>query len=198
MLIAGLALAAVAAAGCSSAELTGDAGGSLVVGVRASGEAVDTSFTLYINQDTTGYAVTTGVTRSFSAQVGVHSLRLSGVADNCAVAGDNPRSVSVGAYEAVGVTFDVSCTSNADLRVTISTTGDDQDDMYTLAFDDDFRTLLVGPSQFVLVSLPVRTYRVSLRDVAANCAVTTPNPVDVTLTPARTTETSFQVACTKR
>lgn len=194
----GLAVAALVAAGCSSAEVIGASGGSMVVAVRATGEAVDTAFTLYINTDTTGYAVTTGATRSFSAQEGTHSLHLKGVESNCTVAGDNPRSVPVGAYETVSVTFDVSCTDNAELKVTISTTGDDQDDMYTLAFDGDYRTMLVGPSQFVLVSLPLRTYSVSLRDVASNCAVTSPNPVEVALAKGTTVETGFQVACRKR
>lgn len=198
MLIVGLSLAAVAVAGCSTAELVGAAGGSMVVAVRVSGEAVDTSFTVYINQDTTGYAVTAGASRTFSAQEGVHTVRLDGVAANCALSGENPRSVSVGAYQAVDVTFDVACTNNAELKVTITTTGEDQDDMYTLAFDTDVRTMLVGPSQFVLVSLPVKTWSVSLRDVASNCAVTSPNPVEVTLAYGTRAETGFQVACTKR
>ncbi len=197
-LAGGVAVAAMVVAGCSSAEVIGAAGGSMVVAVRATGEAVDTAFTLYINTDTTGYAVTTGAARSFSAQEGTHSLHLKGVEGNCTVAGDNPRSVVVGAYEIVNVTFDVSCTDNAELKVTISTTGEDQDDMYTLAFDGDYRTMLVGPSQFVLVSLPLRTYSVSLRDVASNCSVTSPNPVEVTLAKGKTVETGFQVACRKR
>lgn len=194
----GLALSMTLAAACSSADVVGSTGGSLEVGVKVSGEAVDTAFSLFINADTTAYALTTGATRNFSAQEGTHTLELRGVADNCTVSGDNPRSVVVGASQTVPVTFDVSCTANGEVKVTIATTGEDQDDMYTLAFDTDFRTLLVGPTQFVILSVPARTYSVSLRDVAANCAVTSPNPVEVTVTRGARSETGFQVACQKR
>ncbi|NJD18580.1 MAG: hypothetical protein FIA95_04765 [Gemmatimonadetes bacterium] len=198
MLRAGLAVAVTAAVGCSTASIVGSMAGSIVVGVRASGEAVDTAFTLFINADTTAWAVTTGATRSFSAQEGTHTLHLKGVADNCKVSGDNPRSVVVGADQEVPVTFDVTCTASGELKVTIATTGEDQDDMYTLAFDNDYRTMLVGPSQFVSVTLPAKTYSVSLRDVASNCSVTTPNPVSATVVWGKTTETGFQVACRKK
>jgi hypothetical protein len=198
MLMAGVVAAAVVAVGCSSTSVGGPTGGSLVVGVRVSGDVVDTTFALSINTDTTRYTITTGATRSFSAQEGTHTLHLKDVAANCTVAGDNPRSVTVGPLQAVAVTFDVTCTRNGDVKVTIATTGEDQDDMYTLAFDDDYRTLLVGPSQFVVVSLPVRTYSLSLRDVASNCTVTSHNPVSVTVTGTATAEAGFQVVCTKR
>ncbi len=198
MLKAGLVVAAMVAAGCSTADITGSTAGSMVVGVQVSGEEPDTAFSLYINADTVAYTLTTGATRSFSAGEGTHTLHLQGIASNCTVSGDNPRSVTVGALQTVPVTFDVLCTDNGNVKVTIATTGEDQDDMYTLAFDTDYRTLLVGPSQFVVVALPVRTYSVSLRDVASNCAVTSPNPVAVTVMHAATVETGFQVACSKR
>jgi hypothetical protein len=198
MLKAGLAVAAMVAAGCSTASVVGSTAGSIEVGVRVSGEVVDTAFSLFINADTTAYALTTGATRSFSAAEGTHQLYLKGVASNCTVSGDNPRSVVVGALEVVSVRFDVACTNNGNAKVTIATTGEDQDDMYTLAFDTDYRTILVGPSQFVMVSLPVKTYSVALRDVATNCSVTSPNPVAMTVTTTATAEAGFQVACRKR
>lgn len=198
MLKAGLAVVAMVAAGCSTADITGSTPGSMVVGVQVSGEQVDTAFSLYVNTDTVAYPLTTGATMSFAAPEGTHSLHLKGIAGNCTVSGENPRSVTVGPLQTVPVTFDVVCTDNGDVKVTIATTGEDQDDMYTLAFDTDYRTVLVGPSQFVIVSLPVKTYSVSLRDVASNCAVTSPNPVSVTVTHGATAETGFQIACTKR
>jgi hypothetical protein len=198
MLRAGFLVLVTVAAACSTANVVGSTAGSMEVGVRASGEIVDTAFTLFINADTTAWGLTTGATRSFSAQAGTHTLRLTGVASNCTVAGDNPRTVTVGDLETVHVTFDVTCTANGNMKVTIATTGEDQDDMYTLALDDTFRTMLVGPSQFVVMSLPARTYSVSLKDVASNCSVTTPNPVSVTVPFGALAETGFQVACKKR
>jgi len=198
LLRAGLAVSVAVAAACSTANVVGAKGGSIEVGARVSGEDVDTAFTLFINNDTTAYPLTTGATRSFSALEGTHRLELKGVAGNCVVAGDNPRTVTVGSLQVVPVTFEVSCSANGEAKVTIATTGEDQDDMYTLAFDTDFRTLLVGPSQFVIVSLPARTYSVSLRDVATNCTVTSPNPVSVTVPKRARVEAGFQVACRKR
>ena len=198
MLKAGLAVAAMVTAGCSTADIAGSSAGSVLVGVQVSGEAADTAFALFINSDTTRYSLTTGATRSFSAAEGTHTLHLKEIAENCAVSGDNPRSVTVGALQTVPVTFDVACTDNGQVKVTIATTGDDQDDMYTLAFDDDFRTVLVGPTQFMVLSLPARTYSVALRDIASNCGVVGANPVTVTVTHGATAETGFQVACSKR
>jgi TolB protein len=46
------------------------------------------------------------------AAPGGHSLTLAGVASNCTVAGDNPRTVQVTAGAQVSVTFTVSCTAS--------------------------------------------------------------------------------------
>ena len=52
--------------------------------------------------------------------VGAHSVLLGGLAGNCSVSGDNPRSVSVSAGATATVSFEVSCVaagSSINLRV---------------------------------------------------------------------------------
>jgi hypothetical protein len=52
---------------------------------------------------------------------GAHTLALTGVATNCLVSGDNPRSVTVAGGQTVAVAFSITCSANAGgLTVTIS------------------------------------------------------------------------------
>ena len=192
-----LLVGALIAVGCGTEAVVAITSGMSVV-VEASGEAVDTAFTLEFTPDTTTHALTAGVASSFTVTEGMYSLHLLGVADNCTVQGDNPRTVEVEAGELVSVTFRVVCTAGGHVKVTVVTTGEDRDDMYTLAFDTDFRTVLVGPNQFVVVSLPVATYSLALRDVASNCTVAGDNPVTVEVTAAAVAETRFSVSCVAR
>lgn len=168
---------------------------AMYVLVQATGEAVDTAYGLRVNTDTTTHPLVAGVTSSFSVGVGTFTLDLVGVADNCTVQGDNPRTVEVTEGQVVNVTFQVTCTANGSLKVTIATTGTDRDDMYTLAFDNDARTMLVGPNQFVVVSLPIGRHSVALRDVAANCTVQGDNPVQVDVVGGQTVSAGFSVSC---
>jgi len=192
-----LAAMVIVGVGCGTDAVV-SATGAMNVLVQTSGESVDTAFGLRVNTDTTTHALKAGVSSSFSVGEGTFTLELVGVAENCSVEGDNPRTVEVAADEVVSVTFRVACTSNGSVKVTIMTTGVDRDDMYTLAFDTDFRTVLVGPNQFVVVSLPVGTHSVALRDVAANCTVQGDNPVQVNVVAGETVSAGFAVSCVPR
>jgi hypothetical protein len=192
-----LAAMVIVGVGCGTDAVVSTTSGFSVL-VQTSGESVDTAFGLKVDFDTTTHALKAGVTTTFSVIEGTYTLELVGVADNCSVEGDNPRTVKVGADEVVPVSYHVPCTTNGSVKVTITTTGPDRDDMYTLAFDTDYRTVLVGPNQFVVVSLPVGTHSVALRDVAANCAVQGDNPVQVNVVAGETVSTGFAVSCVPR
>ena len=64
---------------------------------------------------------------------GTHAITLGGLAANCAVAGDNPRSVDVGAGATAAVTIAVTCApptpppAPGGIGVTTQTSGPDQD-----------------------------------------------------------------------
>ena len=193
----GLLVGALIVVGCGTELVVPETSGMSVV-VQTSGESVDTAFTLAIDPDTTTHALTAGVTSSFTVTEGTYTRHLLGVADNCTVQGENPRTVEVEAGELVTVTFQVGCTASGHVKVTVFTTGEDRDDMYTLAFDTDFRTVLIGPNQFVVVSLPMATYSLALRDVASNCTVAGSNPVTVEVKAGAVAETGFSVSCVAR
>ncbi|GMV05834.1 MAG: hypothetical protein AMXMBFR53_21110 [Gemmatimonadota bacterium] len=184
------------ACGVSSTDVS--TSGSVRLSVTALGEARDTAFLFRFDSDTTAYEVFADSSRTFSAAEGSHSVELDGVAENCVVEGDNPRSVEVVAGQEVAVFFEVACTLNGSAKLTIVTTGVDVDDMYTLDFNAGFRSVLVGPNQFVTLSLPVGAYVVSLTGVASNCTVSTPNPVALEVVGQQVAAASFAVSCVPR
>ncbi len=189
-----LAVAAMLVVACGTEGVVSMTSAMSVL-VEVSGSSVDTAFGLRVNTDTTVHPLTAGVASSYWVEEGSYTLELVHVADNCTVGGENPRTVQVSEGETVSVTFQVACTADGHIKVTVVTTGEDRDDMYTLAFNGDDRTVLVGPNQFVLLSLPAATYSVELRDVAANCSVAGANPVSVDVVPGDTVSTGFSVSC---
>jgi hypothetical protein len=188
-------LTAGLAAACVSSATSVSTTGIVNLSVTATGDGRDTTFVFRFDSDTTAYPIHVDSVLSLSTQEGTHEIELADIADNCSLDGDNPRTVLVTAGEHTDVVFAVACSLNGYAKVTIVTTGVDLDDIYTLDFNNGFRSLLVGPNQFVKPSLPVGQYSVELRDVAANCTVTTANPISLTVAADSVTDGSFAVAC---
>ncbi|HSW30446.1 MAG TPA: hypothetical protein VLH75_13255 [Longimicrobiales bacterium] len=180
---------------CSVTVVSDSRSGSVRISVTAVGDAPDTIFFLRFDSDTTTYEVHADTVVTFSATEGTHSIGLEGVADNCLVGGGNPRSIDVVAGEETDVPFVITCTINGYAKVTIATTGEDIDDMYTLDFNSGFRTVLVGPNQFVRLSMPVGAYVVGLTGVAANCTVSGGPLVQLEVIAQQTATASFAVVC---
>jgi hypothetical protein len=135
---------------------------------------------------------------------GDHQLELTGVAFNCAVAGPNPRTLTVTAggltRDTVRTSFDVSCTTaSGAVRVTAPTTGPDPDADYVLQvatgyYNVDYYPLAAGGSQ-TLSFYQGTAVSVYLGGVAQNCAVAGPNPATVIITAGVTTDVTFPVQC---
>ncbi len=112
-------------------------------------------------QDTDGYSFTVdqGEAQAIGANdavtvtalpAGNHEVLLSGVADNCGVAGPNPRTATVAAGEVVELTFEIACSAgvqrwtemssgtNADLPDVWGTSGSDVFVVGEVPIDDDF------------------------------------------------------------
>jgi Tol biopolymer transport system component len=113
-----LFLAALALA-CNGDNLsdpgTGSAGtGSIQIEIATTGSAVDPDgYTLEVDA---GPALAVGVSttlQSANLTQGNHSVRLSGLAPNCSVSGDNPRTVAVAQGEAIVVRFSIDCVATA-------------------------------------------------------------------------------------
>jgi hypothetical protein len=126
---------------------------------------------------------------------GARSVELTGVAANCTVAGDNPRSVTVTAGT-VSTTFEVTCAAlTGDLAVTTTTTGEDLDDGYTVSVDGGAAQAIGANATLTLPDLDPGTYSVELGDVAANCTVGGTNPRSVDVPAGGTGTAAFAVTC---
>jgi dipeptidyl aminopeptidase/acylaminoacyl peptidase len=130
--------------------------------------------------------------------MGEHSIELAGVANNCVVSSDNPRTVTLLVRgQTASTTFNVSCSAmTGSLAVTVVTDGDTLDpDGYTVTVDGtDAKTIgIVDAATFS--GLPQGDHSLELSDIAKNCTLTGPNPRSVSITASQTTQEVFQVTC---
>ncbi|HEX7337712.1 MAG TPA: hypothetical protein VF252_10930 [Gemmatimonadales bacterium] len=131
---------------------------------------------------------------------GDHVVGLGGVAGNCQVGGNNPRTISVTAGANLDLPFTVTCSTPAPgsgtLRIQTTTTGPDPDpNGYTFALDG-------GPTQSIGVSASTSlsntsagAHTVELSSLASNCAVQGENPRAVTVQGGTTADVSFAIVC---
>lgn len=176
-------------------------GGGLIVAATTIGSSLDVDgYTVSVDGDE-DLAQTVGPNGSVSfvgLAAGEHSVALGGVADNCAMTGPNPRTVTVAADATVLETYHVTCAGSGDIVVGATTTGSDLDsDGFMATVDGDAsRSQVIGPNGSVLFSgLTPGDHSVELSDVAANCTVMAPNPRSVTVAEDATVHTVFRVNC---
>src|SRR5439155_1615301 len=148
--------------------------------------------------DPDGYTVTVdgSVSQSVGANglvtftglaAGDHTVGLSGVASNCTVSGDNPRTVSL-IIGVVGTTsFSVGCAAipkTGDLTATTSTTGSSLDpDGYTVTVDGNSSKAIGTNASVTFTGLSAGDHSVALSGVAANCSVSGGTSRTVTVPP---------------
>lgn len=131
---------------------------------------------------------------------GVRSVGLSGVPDNCQLAGENPASVTVTAGVASLVTFSVACTeipsTTGTLSVTTQTTGADPDpDGFRLAIDDGAGQHVGANATTVIAHLAAGPHTLTLGGVARNCTVEGEGSREFAIVVGDTTRVSFAVSC---
>ena len=84
--------------------------GSIQVTAATSGSALDPNgYTLRIDQSSPQTLTINGSRSVGNLAAGPHTVELGGVAANCTVAGDNPRSVTVAAGQTATIAFAVTC-----------------------------------------------------------------------------------------
>jgi Tol biopolymer transport system component len=140
-----------------------------------------------------------GVNASVTVSVapGTRSVALSGLANNCTVAGSNPRSVSVPTSGSAQVEFVVNCTSTTgSLVVTTTTTGNDPDpDGYTVTLDGGITQPIGAAATVTINNVPAGDRTVSLAGVEDNCTVTAPHPRTVAVPVGSSVQTDFEIVC---
>lgn len=172
--------------------------GNLAVTTTTSGEDIDPDgYEVEIDGISSG-AIGTADTRVFSdIPTGDRLVELTGLAENCAVQGDNPRLRTIIDGQTTLTTFAVACmiTTGA-IEVTVSTSGPLQDsDGYTVDLDGA-ETRDVDPDDTVtFAGVTEGSHTVTLTGIASNCEVDDENPVVVNLTAGDTAEVEFDVRC---
>jgi uncharacterized protein YjdB len=131
---------------------------------------------------------------------GTYTVALGGVAGNCRVSGSGAITVAATWGVTSDVAFVVTCALPAAIRVSVATTGVDPDaDGYvaTAAGPRGYSSVALAPNGSVVTDrLTAGTYAVTLDGVAVDCAVTTSNPVAITVAEGDTADAAFAVACT--
>lgn len=192
-----LALAAALSACGGGDGPTGPTAGVLEITTSTYGVEPDgNGYTLQLD-DQPAQTIGTDATVRKEGEAGNHSVQLGGVAENCTVSTQNPRSVSITPGETTTIAFTVTCVATTgELQVTTATTGPAPDpDGYIIILDGAERGQL-GPSGGANVDgLAPGDHTVGLSGVVGNCEVQGSNPRTVTVPPGERATAAFAVAC---
>ncbi|HWN18891.1 MAG TPA: galactose oxidase-like domain-containing protein [Gemmatimonadales bacterium] len=198
--VAGSALLVIAGigVGCSGENLAGPDAGTLEVISSTTGAEPDVDgYTLQIDAGAPQPLGPNATLRFPEVALGSHSVLLAGASTNCAVQGDNPRSINVTAGETVSLTFAVACgATTGSLRVTSTTTGSSPDtDGYAVIIDGSTHGALATNGETVVDGLTQGSHTVGIGGVAGNCQVEGDNPRSLPITAGSSAETGFTVTC---
>ena len=172
--------------------------GTLVVATESTGEPADPSgYSLSLDG---GAAVAIGVNarQTFDGVApGVHAVSLGGLASNCAVLGQNPRSATVTASQTTTLTFTVTCVATSgDLTITIGGLPAGTDAAVTASGPGAFSTEVTETT--TLEDLPPGEYTVTAASVTAAGSnyTATPTSSTVEVTTGATAAISITYAAT--
>lgn len=170
---------------------------SIGVAAATTGESLDPDGYAVVVDGGPGQHVDINGSVLIPVQGGEHQVELTGVASNCMVSGNNPRTVAVSAGATALVTFEVQCHSlPGEIQVSTSTQG--------AAFDPDGFTVNVdgGPFQpiapvatLTFGGLSAGSHQVLLAGLSALCAVDGGNPRNVSVPAGGTGSVTFPVTC---
>jgi hypothetical protein len=128
---------------------------------------------------------------------GDHSVQLSGLAPNCAISGDNPRTSTVTPGGRTRIAFDIECgAATGEVEVTVTTSGAALDpDGYQLQVDGAGAWTIGVQGAVSLTDLATGEHSVELVGLAPNCQVQGENPRRVTTAPEPAATLSFEILC---
>jgi Tol biopolymer transport system component len=123
--------------GCNSDNLIVPTTGTLELTTATSGaEADPDGYTIQVDAGATQAIGTAGSLRNTNVSAGNHTVQLAGVAPNCGVAGENPRSVSIALGETTKVAFQLTCTASvAPARIAFVSNREGNYDIFTMNVD---------------------------------------------------------------
>jgi len=191
-------VAFLTACGGDSGGSTGPTEGILEIIVSTTGSDLDPDgYVLSVDDGAPQPLPTNGADTVASLSPGTHTVTLTGVASNCVLGGENPRSVDIAAASTTSHRFDISCgTLLAAISVGAATTGDDVDpDGYGVTIDGSTPQPLSINGSVLISGLTPGDHEVGLSGVADNCAIDGPNPQTVAAPSGRTSNAAFSVSC---
>lgn len=174
--------------------------GSIRVTTNAEGDPLSLDpdgMTIILDQAMKAIA-TNGTMNFLDLEVGVHDVKLEGVAAHCTVLGENPRQESVLANQVTSVDFSITC-ENWTLPIVVRTiTGGSQVDVdgYTVSLDGESALPIGINDSLIYANVSTGRHEVVLDGIDARCEPPVQNPQGVFLS-ARFTrvEMNFRVTC---
>jgi WD40 repeat protein len=132
-----------------------------------------------------------------SLSVGSHTVAVAGIASNCVLDGQNPRTIDIAAGSMTRLQLGVACSQAVGaIQLNATTTGDDMDsDGYQVALDGGTPKPVPTNGSTLIGGLTPGDYAVALSDVADNCELAGTNPVTVTVVSGQTANTTFSLTC---
>jgi len=174
--------------------------GNLTVTNTTTGGTLDPDgYTVVVDGGPSQAMPTNGGTTFNTLLAGSHSVELDGVAGNCTVSGQNPRSVSVPVNATAQLAFAISCVTppptSGDLTVTTRTTGTNLPSGYAVSVDGGPNQGIGINSSVAFTGLNAGGHSVALVGIAGNCTVSGVNPRTVNVSAGTTTQTDFAINC---
>ncbi|HKT60141.1 MAG TPA: hypothetical protein VJQ46_08830 [Gemmatimonadales bacterium] len=186
-------------AGCGDTLISVSTDGRIQVAVNTTGLDTDTDgFSVSVDGGTEQFLEASGTVTLTNLSTGAHSIRLSGLAENCRVDGANPRSVVVASDGTAQVAFEVRCVraTTGGFLVEVTTTGDPIDpDGYQLSVAGVAARDIGTSARETFAGLTPGVHLITLKDVDAPCAVVGGNPQPFTVVPGKTVAVRLAVAC---
>jgi len=189
----GAALAIASSAACR--EFTAPNVGEVHVSVTTTGLDEDLDgYQVLLADVVVGAIGINGVLTIGQLPKGTHRVTLGGVADNCDVAGENPRDVSIASSGSESIAFGVICEPTG-IQATASTTGWPPVNGFQLIVDGHSSSALKPNGSTILSRLSPGIYSVRLVETGSTCRVSSANPMVIQVETGKLTTVSFKVEC---
>jgi Tol biopolymer transport system component len=184
--------------GGSGGGPTGPTEGTLEVITSTTGSDLDPDgYSLTVDQDAAQPLGSNGADTVAALAAGNHAVTLAGVASNCVLGGENPRTVDVAAGSMASLRFEIACSQTTGaILLSVATTGDDLDpDDYQVTLDGGTPQPILINGFLRIAGLTPGDHAVALSDVADYCVLSGTNPLTVTVVSGETTNATFSVTC---
>lgn len=184
--------------GCGSDSLALPEPGRIQIVTATTGPEPDPDgYAISIDQGPETPIAVNATIQSDQLDPGSYEVQLGGLAANCAVQGENPRTITVGSGEAARADFAVTCgATTGAISVTTVTTGPVPDaDGYTVLVDGTERGPIGASNTIVLSAVVPGLYGVGLSGLAGNCTGEGDGVRPIVVTAGSTSTMDFAVSC---